>query len=59
MSVDGVLVKTVSTYRSSFQGRRVIWSMAFPSSGTHTVRIEVVGTAGHPRVDLDAFVVMR
>jgi hypothetical protein len=26
---------------------------------THTVKIVVLGTAGHPRVDLDTFVILR
>ena len=39
--------------------RRVITGRTFTSAATHTYRLEVAGSAGHPRVDLDAFVVLR
>ncbi len=31
--------------------------MTWATSGKHTVRIEVVGTGGHPMVAIDEFVV--
>jgi hypothetical protein len=57
--VDGALLNTFSTYRSSGANRRVIAGRAFATAGGHSFRVEVVGTSGHPRVDLDAFVVLR
>jgi hypothetical protein len=57
--LDGVRLGTYSTYRSSPMYRRVITGRAFPSVGRHTYRVEVVGTARRPRVDLDAFIVLR
>ncbi len=57
--VDDVLVDTISLYRSSSSYRRIMYSKAWTTSGAHTIRIEVVGTAGHPRVDMDAFLVIR
>jgi subtilisin family serine protease len=57
--LDGRLVATISTYSSSFSARRIVWSRAFATSATHTIRVVVAGTAGHPRIDLDAFIVMR
>ncbi len=56
---DGVLQGTYSTYRSATTYRRVITGRTFPATGSHTFRIEVVGTARHPRVDVDSFVVLR
>ncbi len=56
---DGALQGTYSTYRSATAYRRVISNMTFAALGRHTYRIEVVGSAGHPRVDLDAFIVLR
>jgi hypothetical protein len=57
--VDGMYVGTYSLYASSFQARRIVWSRGWAASGTHAVAIVVVGTAGHPRVDVDAFVSLR
>ncbi len=37
----------------------VVFSLGWSTSQRHTVKVVVVGTAGHPRVDLDAFVVVR
>lgn len=57
--IDGTLFKTVSLYRADPAYRRVIFERSWTKSGSHTIRIEVVGTAGHPRVDLDALIVIR
>jgi subtilisin family serine protease len=57
--IDGTLVRTVSLYRADTAYRRVVFERSWLSSGTRTIRIEVVGTAGHPRVDVDALVIIR
>ncbi|HXI45955.1 MAG TPA: hypothetical protein VNH13_06605, partial [Candidatus Acidoferrales bacterium] len=57
--LDGTYVTTVDTYAPTTTYRRVIWSRTFGAAGTHTIRLVVVGTAGRPRVDLDAFLVLR
>jgi subtilisin family serine protease len=57
--IDGTLAATVDLYRSSTTYRRIVFARSWTSSGTHTIRVEVVGTAGHPRVDMDAFIVIR
>ena len=57
--VDGKTAATVSLYRSSAQPRYIAWSRAWATSGTHTVRLIVAGTAGRPRVDLDAFITVK
>jgi len=56
---DGVRQGTYSTYRSTTVYRRIITGRTFAAAGTHTYRIEVAGTSRHPRVDLDAFIVLR
>lgn len=56
--LDGAYVTTVDTRGTSTLDRRVVWSYAWGASGKHTVRLVVVGTAGRPRVDLDAFLVL-
>lgn len=57
--VDGVAMSTVDTARSPSQVRSVLWTKAWSSAGTHTVKVVVLGTSGRPRVDLDALVVLR
>jgi len=57
--VDGVYQTTVSLYRAGADVRRVVYRAAWASRWTHTLEIRVVGTPGHPRVDVDAFAVLR
>lgn len=52
---DGVLKGTVNLTAKVNSGPQVVWSNYFPTSGVHTIQIVVVGTAGHPRVDVDGF----
>jgi hypothetical protein len=53
--VDGVKVATIDLRSSSTKYRQVVWQKAWPTSGAHTVQVKVLGTAGRPRVDADAF----
>jgi beta-N-acetylhexosaminidase len=54
--VDGRYAATVSLHSTTTSLRRIVFATNWPSQGTHTIRIVVLGTAGHPRVDIDAFV---
>ncbi len=57
--IDDVYVGTVSAYRSSGQSRAVLYAKSWSSSGNHTIKLVVVGTAGRPRFDIDAFASMN
>jgi spore germination protein YaaH len=57
--LDGTLVATVDTRADALQFRSVVWSRSWASSGSHTLRLVVVGTSVRPRVDLDALEVLR
>jgi hypothetical protein len=57
--VDGVYKATVSTYSTTWRFRQLVYQFNWSSAGTHKIKIVVSGTSGHPRVDLDAFVVLR
>ncbi len=57
--VDGVYVSTVNLYRSSSVPRIVVAARSWSNSGAHTVKLVVVGTARHPRFDIDAFAILR
>jgi hypothetical protein len=57
--VNGVLVQTLDLRASTSTAAAVVFRRSWTSSATRTIRIEVLGTAGRPRVDLDGFVVLR
>ncbi len=57
--IDGVLAATVNLNHSSTSYRYVAFQRTWSSSGTHTIKIVVSGSSGHPRVDIDAFEVIR
>ena len=57
--LDGRYKGTFNTYASRSRHRQVLYGYAWSSAGAHKLKIGVVGTAGHPRVDVDAFVVLR
>jgi hypothetical protein len=56
--VDGVS-KGIHDLRGSTTHRWVPWTTSWATSGRHTVRIVVLATPGRPRVDVDAFVVLK
>ena len=56
MSVDGAAATTVNLRSSIGRSRSIVFARNWLTNGTHTITIVVVGTAGHPRVDIDAFV---
>lgn len=58
VSVDGKYLTTVNLYSPDTQVRQIVFSRSWSSLARHTIRIEAVGTAGHPRVDIDALVVL-
>jgi hypothetical protein len=57
--VNGAYIATVDLYRSSTQYRVLAWQKTWSTSATRTVKLVVVGTSGRPKVDLDAFAVVK
>ncbi len=57
--VDGVLAGTVDLYASTVQPARIVFVRSWGATGTHTVTVRVNGTASRPRVEVDAFVLLR
>jgi hypothetical protein len=37
----------------------VVFSASWSTNGVHSVKLVVVGTAGRPRVEVDAFPILR
>jgi hypothetical protein len=56
--IDGSYRATISLAGPTAY-RRIVYSTSWTTLGTHTIMIMAAGTAGHPRVDLDAFEVLR
>ncbi|CAN5557879.1 hypothetical protein BH20CHL6_BH20CHL6_08180 [soil metagenome] len=56
--VDGLYVRTIDLRRTTTVTRRVVFATSWAASGGHRLEIRVAGTAGRPRVDVDAFVVL-
>jgi hypothetical protein len=58
--VDGVLKATISSYAGATATRQVLYQGgSFGSVKAHTIKIVTSGTAGHPRVDIDAVALTR
>ncbi len=57
--VDGVYKGLVSSYSPTTKYRQIVYQFTWSTPGTHKIKIVVNGTAGHPRVGIDAFVVLR
>ena len=53
--VDGVYAGVVNLYSTSGHARAVVFARSWSKPALHTLKIVVRGTAGHPRVDVDAF----
>ncbi len=54
--VDGVYAGPISLYSSTTRARWVVFARSWATNGIHSIRVVVVGTPGHPRVDVDGFV---
>lgn len=57
--VDGRFQSDINLYSSSTLYRQSVWSKSWSSSARHTIKLVVLGTSGHPTVDIDALVVFR
>jgi len=57
--LDGTLVARLDIHAATASARIVAWSRTWAGTGTHTLKLVVVGTAGHPRIDIDAFEILR
>jgi subtilisin family serine protease len=56
--IDGRYVRTVSLFANRSHPRLIAFEQRWAGSGAHTIAVEVLGTAGHPRVDVDAFLLI-
>jgi hypothetical protein len=57
--IDGALAATIDLNAPTTTYRYVAYTKLWSRVGTHTIKVVAVGTAGHPRVGVDAFGVIR
>jgi serine protease len=57
--VDGLYAKTVDLYSTTTMAQYVAFTKTWATSSTHTIEVRVRGTAGRPKVDVDAFIRLR
>jgi large repetitive protein len=57
--IDGSRVGLVGLHSDSVRFRKAVFVSAWMTSGSHRIRVRVSGTAGHPRVDVDGFVIVE
>jgi hypothetical protein len=49
----------VDLRRASTSWRRIMFTRSWATSGPHTIRIVNLATSGHPRIDVDAFAIVK
>ena len=52
-------VGIVDLHATSTKARVVVLTRSWTARGSHTVKLVLLGSHGHPRFDLDALVLMR
>jgi hypothetical protein len=57
VKLDGGTAQTINTNASSSQTARIV-DVVQGSNGAHKLVVQVLGTSGHPRIDVDAFIVL-
>jgi hypothetical protein len=57
--LDGKVVATVDLRSPTAGSRSVLYAYTWSASGSHSLRIENLATAGSPRADVDAFLVVK
>jgi hypothetical protein len=58
VAINGVRVATINLYAKTLQPREVVWHHSYGAFTNGTLTIKVVGTKGHPSVDVDALFVI-
>ena len=57
--VNGTYITTIDLASATKTDKVEAWSRSWSTAATRTVKVVVLGTPGRPRVDIDAFLVLR
>ena len=58
VKLDSGTATTVSTHASTTKAAEIV-DVVGSAGGNHKLVVKVLGTAGHPRVDVDAFIILK
>jgi len=58
VSIDGVVVATIDLHATTAGSARIVFERTWSAATSHVIRIRVLGTTGHPRVDVDGLIVL-
>jgi len=58
VKLDSGTAATINTNKSSAHAAEVVDVVTAAANGSHKLVVNVLGTSGHPRIDVDAFVVL-
>ena len=58
VKLDSGTAATINTNTSSAHAAEVVDVVTAAANGSHKLVVNVLGTAGHPRIDVDAFIVL-
>jgi hypothetical protein len=57
--IDGHYTSTIKLSGATASAPTIVYARSWSASGTHTIMIKVVGTVGHPMIDIDGFIVFH
>jgi len=57
--IDGKLYTVVNLQATVAAARHLVFVRTWAVAGKHTITIRLLGTSSHPRVDVDALVLIR
>jgi hypothetical protein len=57
--VDGHVVQTVDLWSRKEKDRHVVFLQSWRADGNHSITVQAIGSKNHPKVDLDAFVLLH
>jgi len=58
VKLDTGTAATINTNTASPHAAEVVDVVTAAANGSHKLVVKVLGTAGHPRIDVDAFIVL-
>ncbi len=58
VKLDSGTAATINTNKSSAHAAEVVDVVTAAANGSHKLVVNVLGTSGHPRIDVDAFIVL-
>jgi hypothetical protein len=57
--VNGTLKARINLYSPTTKYRQLVWQTTWSSATAPAIKVYVEGTSNRPRVDLDAFAVLK